>query len=237
MWDIRGASVRALLGTEDRAVGVTGIQEADTFQMFGRVLGTLAVGAGGALSAVVLRKPDRAFASWSVNYEPINLWDHNWDFRDPCSCVKKLKIQGDAAEENKYVSHSLLLTCRDRYYIVVIAREKLTSRKSESFPRYCYSYVTRTIIIITVFQVQRRNRDENANRFATHSPRETWTVFELTENRPRAEAHEAGKGTSGSHRQEVRNTIFGTEASAAPQLPIILNFYEKLSRLSVLRNL
>lgn len=74
----------------------------DDLQMLRRVLGTVALGAGGALTTVLL-KPDRVSALRNVSYEPISLWDYNWDFRDPCSCVTKHKISSDPALQNKFV--------------------------------------------------------------------------------------------------------------------------------------
>ncbi|XP_003744265.1 serine/threonine-protein phosphatase PGAM5, mitochondrial [Galendromus occidentalis] len=68
--------------------------------MLRRVLGTVAVGAGGALTAMLL-KPDRVHASRAMTTEKPQFWDHNWDFRDPCSCVTKLKSPSDPAEQNK----------------------------------------------------------------------------------------------------------------------------------------
>lgn len=66
--------------------------------MLGRIFAT-SLG-GGAVAAFVYSR-DRLHAAWTVNYEPVTLWDHNWDQRDPCSCVRPLKTS-DPAEQNKF---------------------------------------------------------------------------------------------------------------------------------------
>ncbi|OQR74096.1 serine/threonine-protein phosphatase Pgam5 [Tropilaelaps mercedesae] len=68
--------------------------------MFVRILGA-ALGGGGVAAAAVILNRERLLAAWTVNYEPVALWDYNWDQRDPCSCVRPLKKPGDPVEENK----------------------------------------------------------------------------------------------------------------------------------------
>jgi len=62
-----------------------------------------AVGVGGALTAMIFNR-DQVRASWTSNYQPTVPWDHNWDFRDPCSCVKPTKTTS-ATDQNKVNEH------------------------------------------------------------------------------------------------------------------------------------
>lgn len=67
--------------------------------MFIRIVGTVL--GGGGVAAAVFNK-EKLKAAWTVNYEPVAVWDYNWDQRDPCSCVKPMKKPDDPLEQNKY---------------------------------------------------------------------------------------------------------------------------------------